>query len=347
MQQLLGKISALDPGSSQHLRVIACFDELIVGDVNTRGLLSAAAALAGCNAGFRSEASARALAVTPAGEPTEPGPVPREPHREHAGEMVVWLERAGSAQANDRIILERLALALRVRHGSDGRARAARRELQVLVDADADAEHRRTAAAQLGLAPDAGHRVLAAPLFAVWSTHPTGREDVVATPHGLIHAIVVGADDTSARATPLGIGVAARAEGLHHSFRTALVALRLCDAPRTPQVRAEEYGAVVSLLADMPEGVPIPDVDALDDVMQQPWASLTLDAVVRADSLRHAARLAGVHHSTMQARLDQLSAHVGYDPLSGMGRTRMGMAYLVWRLRCSRVLDLPPPVAPT
>ena len=35
MQELLGRISALDPQASLGLRVIACFDELIIGNVNT------------------------------------------------------------------------------------------------------------------------------------------------------------------------------------------------------------------------------------------------------------------------------------------------------------------------
>ena len=38
MQELLGRIARLDPNSSLGLRVIACFDELIVGNVNTRAL---------------------------------------------------------------------------------------------------------------------------------------------------------------------------------------------------------------------------------------------------------------------------------------------------------------------
>ena len=45
MQELLGRISRLDPSALLGLRVIACFDELVVGNVNTRALLAAAAAL--------------------------------------------------------------------------------------------------------------------------------------------------------------------------------------------------------------------------------------------------------------------------------------------------------------
>ena len=42
MQELLGRIAALDPTASLGLRVIACFDELIIGNVNTRALLEVA-----------------------------------------------------------------------------------------------------------------------------------------------------------------------------------------------------------------------------------------------------------------------------------------------------------------
>ena len=55
MQELLGRIARLDPSASLGLRVIACFDELVVGNVNTRALLSAAASLSGrsCAALYR------------------------------------------------------------------------------------------------------------------------------------------------------------------------------------------------------------------------------------------------------------------------------------------------------
>ena len=35
-----------------------------------------------------------------------------------------------------------------------------------------------------------------------------------------------------------------------------------------------------------------------------------------------------------------LTQELGFDPIEGYGRTRFGIAYLVWRLRTSRVLDL-------
>lgn len=122
-----------------------------------------------------------------------------------------------------------------------------------------------------------------------------------------------------------------------------MVALRLCAPPEVSSIVADEYGGLVSILADAPADQHLPDVDLLDEVMVHSWASRTLDALIRAGSVRQAARLAGVHHSTMQTRIDSIAELLGFDPFDGLGRTRLGIAYLVWRLRNSRVLDLPAP----
>jgi sugar diacid utilization regulator len=121
--------------------------------------------------------------------------------------------------------------------------------------------------------------------------------------------------------------------------------LRLCSPPEAPVVTADEYGSLIGLLADASPEAHMPDVDLIEEVMEHSWACTTLDALIRAGSVRQAARLCGVHHSTLQTRLDTISEVVGFDPLDGLGRTRLGIAYLVWRLRHSNVLELPPPVA--
>ena len=360
MQELLGRIAALDPTASHGLRVVACFDQLIIGNVNTRGLLAAAASLAGCNAGFLQERPQRIVRVTPKGEfcsdevagPT--GHVFEAPNG-----LTVWLEQDGEnvrerthaaayeagtcTHINDDMILERLALALGIRHGQEGQRHDNRRDLGILLDGSVPVDERNEAATRLGLGSPTVYRVVAAPLFAVWGTHPSGPEDVVPTPFGPLHAIVVPGQCDIVEANPSGVGMATRIDHLHQSFRTAVVALRLCSPPETTSVGADEYGGLIGLLADTPSDAYVPDVDLLEPVMSHPWACSTLDALTRSGTLRQGARLAGVHHSTMQSRVDTITGMIGFDPLDGLGRTRLGIAYLLWRLRHSRVLDLPAP----
>ncbi|MGQ0465552.1 MAG: helix-turn-helix domain-containing protein [Sporichthyaceae bacterium] len=340
MIQLLGRIGELDPQACHALRVVACFDELCVGGVNTRGLLSAAAALSGCVAGFRSERTGRGMRVAPSGELAHGSAGPKTTADASDG-LTVWLECTGEPGAHDAIILERLALSVRLRHARGPRDVDGRRHMGLLLDAEVANEERRVAGARLNLTSTSTYRVVAAPLFATWTEHPVAPEDVVPTRHGPMHALVVSQATATLQASPCGIGVATSVERLHHSFRTAMVALLLCEPPAVPVVNADSYAGLVDLLADVPGDSPYPDVELVDKVAQHPWGLATLDVVIRAASSRQAARDAAVHHSTMQARIESIVADLGFDPFDGYGRFRAGIAYLGWRLSRSRVLDLP------
>lgn len=345
MQELLGRIARLDPTSSLGLRVIACFDELIVGNVNTRALLAAAASLAGCTSGFRHADAHRAMRITPRGQVAEdPTPPVRDAFvAQVGGGMTVWLERDGEPAANDAIILERLALAVRIRHGRGLREIDNRRHLGVLTERGSSAEERLEAAGALGLVASRRYRIVAAPLFAVWEGRPSGPEDVIGTRFGPIHAVVVPESHEPFRASPCGLGVPAPADRLDRSFRSAVVALRLCAPPREPMVVADTYGGLIELLADADDDARHDYADNLDAVAQHPWALETVAALVTTQTVREAARALNVHHSTLQARCDTIRADLGFDPLQGFGRTRLGTAFLVHRLSRSTVLDLPTP----
>lgn len=341
MQELLARLKALDPNASLALRIIACFDELVRGGVNIHGLLGAAASLSGCVAGYAGHESARTLRVSPGGEVLKDGGVEKRVGALEADGMTVWLERDGPARVNDRMILERLALALAIRSGHT--AEDPLRRLGDLLDANVDVEQRRAAAAKLGLAPRQKYRVATLPLFATWNQHRELLEDVVHTRFGPLHVCVLCADVKQIDASPCGIGVATGVDDLHRSFATALVSLRLCAIPEVPVVVADDYGGLVDLLAQCTIDRPLLDVEELESVMQHPWAAQTLDALLRSASIRDASRIAGVHHSTMQARLETIRGLLSFDPMDGIGRTRVGLAFLAWRVRHSTALDLPPP----
>lgn len=343
MQELLGRIARLDADASLDLRVIACFDELVIGNVNTRGLLASAAALAGCVAGFADERSARTMRVDPRGSIVISAAETDEVSARSAADgITVWLERRGAAGAHDAIILERLALAVRIRHGL-GHGDIDRRELDIVIDPTTSITARSTAAVGLGLVPNRFYRMVAAPLFAVWTSQPDVPADVVPTRFGPIHVLAYPADAPEPIASPIGLGTEATIEHLDRSFATAFVALRLCAPPSIPLVHADEYGGLIQLLSDPADELDDPDIAALDRIGEHGWGLSTLDALVRSASIRQAAKLAGVHHSTMRTRGDTITTTLGWDPLEGFGRTRLGVAYLRWRLATSRVLDLPAP----
>ncbi|MEP9414485.1 MULTISPECIES: helix-turn-helix domain-containing protein [unclassified Gordonia (in: high G+C Gram-positive bacteria)] len=345
MQELLGRIAALDPSASLGLRVIACFDELVVGNVNLHGLLATAAALAGCPAGVRrGDAVTRVSVLGEALSGDAPGEVHALEVDAGTGGVAtrVWLERHGPELANDAIIVERLALAVGIRYS--GGSGGATRDVARLLDRDADLDRRREAAARLHLSPTASYRALATPLFADWSSHPSWPADVTATAIGTIHAVIAPGDlnVSAAPSTPCGLGVATTIDGLADSFRTALIALQLCERPTTTVVDAAEYGGLVHLLAESPSDARNPDADSLESLMTHAWARPTIAALLDASSVRQAARALDIHHSTMQTRLENVSAGLGFDPLDGMGRARLGVAFLTWRMRHSRALELPP-----
>lgn len=345
MQELLARLKALDPQASMTLRIIACFDELVRGNVNTQALLGAAASMAGCVAGVRGPHHTTGMRVSPDGEVVGTPADDDRPAPDHvvgiADDVTVWLERAGPPSMNDAMILERLTLAVAVRFGAPRADR--RRALASLLDPDTEPTRRRELATHLGLSLQDRYRIAALPLFATWGEHREMPEDVVATPFGPIHVGVLPADARHLDARPCGMGGAVEVEHLHRSLASALVALRLCQPPATPVVVADEYGGILELLARSPADEQLGDATQLDRIMERPWAMATLDALVRTSSVREAARAVDVHHSTMQGRLEELTNELGFDPLEGLGRTRLGVAFIAWRLHNSTVLDLPPP----
>lgn len=338
MQELLGRLSALDPAASQSLRVIACFDELIAGDVGVRGLLSAAAALSGRTVGL-----VRGDTMTRVDHRGEVLPSTTPPATAHCvlPDTLVWIETSTpDTESLDVLIVERLSLALLIRLDSR-RITPPPRALTVITDRGTAAAERRAAALRLGLHAGEAYRVIVAPLFASWRSHPRGPEDVVATACGPVHTSIVTAD-ASAEGTPSGLGSATAIDELDHSFRTAMIALRLHDGGDRG-TRADDFGGLADVLADLPEDRHSgDDLTNIESAMRHPWGARTIEALIGASSVREAARAANIHHSTMADRLTIITTTLKFNPVTGIGRTRLGLAYLQWRLQTSRVFEFIP-----
>lgn len=331
MQELLGRISALDPEASTGLRVIACFDELIAHGVGTTALLATAAALAGGVAGYAAEDDGTLLRVAPDGAqlPAAGPGTPRLERRVDAAALV-WLERGAPVTTGDELILERLELAVRVRRLLRLSPAERPRPAAALLD-DATPPHERAEAMRtLGIAAESSYRVAVTPIVP-----GTGRSgvfsEVVATAQGPVQATILRAGSEAPLALPSGVGGAVQPDRLPHSLRAALVALRLA-AVDEPVVRADEYGGLIDYLANQPEPLRSPDAPGIQELMELEWGPATVASLVRCGSLREAARSLGLHHSTVTNRLESVRRLLGFDPFEGYGRARLTLAWLLWRL---------------
>ncbi|MBN6191365.1 hypothetical protein JQN58_31325 [Aneurinibacillus sp. BA2021] len=329
MQDLLGRITALDPDASETLKVVTYFDALVSRSVGVESMLRGAAVLSGATVGQRD--GAQVVRVRADGVRIDPVVLSSTwPMRESGPDAVVWIEREGEPRTNDAMILERLALALgiiraRRRVGEDG-------AVELAISSYAAVDERAAVLPRLRLAPGALRVVASPPDPSPSPAHPSA---IVATRHGLTRATILPADVEPASAweasgaVRLGAGTVARAENLPSSWSAALVAVRLTSDER-PFVDATDLG-VLLLVAQTADGDSRhPDVVALSRIDARNRE--LLDAVVDEHSVRAAAVRLGRHHSSVQERLTALIETLGYDPRTPLGQARYVAARMLLAL---------------
>ncbi len=140
------------------------------------------------------------------------------------------------------------------------------------------------------------------------------------------------------RGVAVGLGPAMAPERLPESWEQARRAARFADlGPTWPRlVDATELGAQV-LLADIPEDVALthPDVVAvarLEAEPDGPQMLATLEAVCRTRSLREAAKLVSLHHSSVAHRVVRAERALAMSLSDPSERQRAHTAVLLWRL---------------
>ncbi|RXZ71660.1 helix-turn-helix domain-containing protein [Agromyces albus] len=320
MQELVGRLTALDPEASETLKVVSYFDTLVGGSVGPEALVRGAAVLSGAVAGYRS--GGRVIRVSHDGVRMADAAAddPTWPSHDVGPDADVWIERVGAPHANDTMVVERLAIAMAITLAR--RAPAAEGAVEVAVSSAATAEERAVALSRLRL--DATPLVRAVALPADSIAAPEGPSSIVATAHGLARAVLVRDAPTLAPGIRAGIGLPVAPEHLPESWSSALIALRLGSADE-PVVDATELGAVL-LVAEAAEGRAHrhPDAAALAEL--DPRSLETLDALADTGSVRAAAARLGMHHSSVQARVAGLATTLGYDPRTPRGRTRYALA---------------------
>ncbi|WP_245741376.1 CdaR family protein [Herbiconiux ginsengi] len=270
----------------------------------------------------------------------------------------VWIERTGTPHANDAMVLERLAIGLSISLDRSSPAVQERRALEILLSPDETPDARADAVRRLRLDGVPLVRIAAQPAR---DSRDDPRGVVVDTAAGRVRARILlldeGQETTSTPVGPAtdtvkatsattrtGIGTAAAPLDLAASWASAILALRM-TSPREPVLRADDLG-VVLLAAEAADAgrATHPDVEAVGAVAtgargghdRTTDALEVLDALARTDSVRAAAILAGVHHSTMQARAADLAEALGFDPRTPAGRIRLSDALRLHRLATAR-----------
>lgn len=341
MEALAVRLSGVDPYVEGAIRVVAFYDTLMRRRVDLPALTRASAGLAECVAGVRLHGTGRVIRVGPdGGEASAPAApastsVPITLDEEEIGS--VWLERPGPPSPLDAVLLDRLALATAAvveRYGPATTTMADPALVELVISSDTDEAARARALRLLGFAADLPVRVLA-----VRSRLPLDRIGGLVCPGRLVKAApladvgVVLATAVDRDRIPAGVraGIGA-AESPDRSWREARIALRFTSA-REPVVHHGDLGAL-ALLAEVPHDVSRDntDVAAVARLADNPDDLETLDAYCATGSLRQAADLLHLHHSSVARRIDQIGRTLDIDLTTPSGLARAGLALVARRL---------------
>ncbi|WP_223623633.1 LysR family transcriptional regulator [Microbacterium sp. EST19A] len=329
MQDLLGRLTALDPDASETLKVVTYFDALVERSVGVESMLRGAAVLSGATVGQRD--GRQIMRVRADGVRIDPLD-PRDGWMlRHSGpDAVAWIEREGEAHTNDAMILERLALALGIIRAR--RSAGPESAVELAISSYAGVDERAGALSRLRLTPGLFRVVASLPDPAPRAQHPSA---VVATRHGLTRATILPQDfavqDAWDDATELrrGVGTTGTEGQLPESWSAALIAVRL-TTPAEPVLAAADLGALLLVAETADAGALHPDAAALAGLDGRSLE--LLDAVIDEQSVRAAAVRLGRHHSSVQDRLAALTETLGYDPRTSRGHARFVLARMLLRL---------------
>lgn len=341
MEALAVRLSQLDDQAEGVIRVVMFYDTLMRRRVDLPALARASAGLAECVTGIRLHGTGRALRVSPDGTEASTPPTtattttPITLDEEEIG--VVWLERPGPPNPLDEVLLDRLAIATAAVVEKYGPARTTMADpalVELVISSDSDEAARARALRLLGFTADLPVRVVAVrsqlPLDQVGGLVCPGRP-VKAAPLADV-GVILATTLAPARFPPgvrAGIGAA---ESPDRSWRQARTALRF-TTPREPVIRYTDLGAL-ALLAEIPQDAARDnaDVAAIARIAGNPEDLETLDTYCATGSLRRAADLLHMHHSSIARRLEHIAKTLEIELTEPTGLTRARLALTAWRL---------------
>ncbi|MGW0433318.1 PucR family transcriptional regulator [Micromonospora sp. NPDC003197] len=341
MEALAHRLSQLDTHVEGAIRVVVYYDTLMRRRVDLPALARASAGLAECPAGIRLHGTGRTIRTSPDGRQVPvPAPQPSSTlpitlDEEEIG--MVWLERSGPPRALDDVLLDRLAIAAAAvveRYGPARTTMADPALVELVISPDSNEAARARALRLLGFPADQPVHVVA-----TRSPFPLDQVGGLICPAHLAKAAtladvgVILATAVDPTLFPAGVraGIGA-ADSPDRSWRHARTALRF-TTPREPVIRHDDLGAL-ALLAEIPQdGVrDNADVAAIARMAVSPEDLETLDAYCATGSLRRAAALLHLHHTSVARRLEQIGKTLGIEITEPTGLIRARLALTAWRL---------------
>jgi hypothetical protein len=343
MEALVIRLSQVDSAAEGAIRVVMFYDTLMRRRVDLPALARASAGLAECVAGIRLHGTGRAVRFAPDGTAaTAPPPTPSSTapitlDEEEIG--TVWLERPGATGPLDDMVLERLSIAVAAAVERYGPARTTMADpalVELVVSSDSDEAARARALRLLGFAAEVPVRAVAVrshlPLDRIGGLLCPARP-VKAAPLGDVGVILAASVDAARLPAGVRAGIGS-AESPDRSWCQARTALRFTSG-REPVVRYEELGAL-ALLAEIPRDVSRDnaDVSAIASLAGKgnPEDLETLDAYCATGSLRRAADLLHLHHSSVARRLELIGKTLGIELTEPTGLLRARLALTARRL---------------
>ncbi|MGW1508266.1 helix-turn-helix domain-containing protein [Streptomyces sp. NPDC002394] len=339
MEALAVRLSGLDPYVDGAMRIVAFYDTLMRRRVDLPALARASAGLAECVAGIRLHGTGRSTRVSPHGTEAATPPAPASTEapvtldEEEIG--TVWLERPGPPNPLDEVLLDRFAIAAAAAAERYGPARTTMADpalVELAVSSDSDDAARARALRLLGFAPELPVHVVAVrtrlPLDRIGTLVCPARP-VKAAPLADVGVILATTLDRTAFPAGVRAGIGAT-DSPERSWRQARTALRF-TTPREPVVHHADLGAL-ALLADIPEDAVRDNLDVTAIDRLSPEDRETLDTYCATGSVRRAAELLHLHHSSIARRLDHIGKTLPLDLTTPTGLTRARLALTTWRL---------------
>ena len=314
MEALVERLSQLDSQAEGALRVVMFYDTLMRRRVDLSALARASAGLAECVAGIRLHGTGRVIRMSPDGSKRPPRRHRRPPRRRsrsmrRRSARCGWNAPARPARSTT-LLLDRLAIAAAAvveRYGPARTTMADPALVELVISSDSDDAARARALRLLGFAADLPVRVVAVrsrlPLDQVGGLVCPARP-VKAAPLADVGVILATTIDPARFPAGVRAGIGA-AESPDRSWREARTALRFTTS-RQPVVHYDDLGAL-ALLAQVPQDAARDnaDVAAIARMAGNPEDLETLDAYCATGSLRRAADLLHLHHSSVARRLEQ------------------------------------------